>query len=313
MKKYSISYYSGQALAIILIVLVVAVIIALAILSRTMSDTTRTVSEQSSAEALEVSDSVLNSISGVSLDDIELYAKSVFGETASFDSGIIFEGDDVGTLLNNFVTDPSIIFGTEECAIADTSISFEVTDPEDKFEVDQDDVFGFVFPAQDVSYSCDNLRLSGIESNGGDAGLVASRFYAVDDNDDGLIDQLKPYEEDDILGYCLFSPCPSSPWQYSWISNPSGSLDVDIQSQLFDSTDYYIREVRLRSIDAPIEFQVGFEPSGCNSGFRMIKVTASAVCNGAFRAKSVVINENDPAPAIFDYVLFNGSGLLQHQ
>ena len=52
--------YSGQALAIVMIVIVVAVVIGMAMLSRTLRDQQLTVQEQTSAEALELSDSVID-------------------------------------------------------------------------------------------------------------------------------------------------------------------------------------------------------------------------------------------------------------
>ena len=96
MERYSrrTTKYSGQALAIAMVVLVVSSLIAISIYSRTMKDKGLTLEERASAEALEVSDVILNKLTLYpvqevikALVDIELVSGEDYN--ASLKEGIV--------------------------------------------------------------------------------------------------------------------------------------------------------------------------------------------------------------------------------
>lgn len=325
LKNFSNGKYQGQALAIVLIVLVVAVIIGLAILSRTLKDSRRVVNEQESAESIEIADTALDALKDITLEEFAEYAEgpgisvcNPGGAIQNYDfftHGCEIKSDQMGTFLSHFGAgyDVAGVFNTINSDLQNQCISelsgyrlkFEPADAQDEFEIAKDSMFAYVpngnaptDPACQV-----NISASSVGSNNGR--LINANVYLQRDATSGLVSNYKEYEYNDIRGYCFQGGCATN----GWSDGGSGiSVNARVQS---GGQDYYINEIRLRALHTTMRVSATTTPSGCVPLGTYMKISAIVNCGDNSRGKEIVVSNDQWAPQIFDYVLFNGDGELR--
>lgn len=310
-----INVYKGQALAIVMIVLIVAAVIGMAMLSRTISDKQRVVEEKSSAEALEVSDSLLDVVRGVSLEEIQSACISAGSEGVDSESGCIV--DDETQSLDIFLEEAGIAnsvldgFDTCEGDTSEISMAVSLATMEDELEVRSNSVRSFVLGGQIPTDDACTLNLSFEQRGTENAGVIISKVYAKDYTD-GIPSEYKPYDFDDMKGYCFGSGCPGleSNMSGSWVEQAEETI-VSIPLKDIDVNDYQLDEVRIRPINGVVALKSEIVPANCIPDTEMVKIIVAATCSGAYRAKSIQIPQQEWALPLFDYVLFNGGGILQ--
>lgn len=338
-KKSATKKYSGQVLAIVLVVLFVGVIIALALLARTMSDERQTVEERRSAEALQAADTILNSVKAVDFDDLmawlndpssdEGYSNVCLdgqGDYSFPTTGCVLTGMDELEVFTDRFGLQSFYSAIEESLLGtESSCKFEnaesvgeavklVMKPfgeEDLLEIDKDSVFAFVYGASNTG-PC-SVRLSALPIQRDlPSGVVYTAIYATQTG--GVISDYKPYEFSDIVGQCLDNNCAggSGDW-VGWYTDPATPFGEFQEHNIpniksFNGINYFLHEIRVRPVGTDIFLRRG----GDCPKEELLWAETNVTCDDQYRALHFVLSGQEWAPALFDYVLFNGSGTLRY-
>jgi hypothetical protein len=313
MKNIFAKKYEGQALAVIMIVLVVAVVIGMAMLSRTLKDRERVTEEKTSAEALEFSDSILDVVKGTPVEKIEeVCANPDFG-------GGLEEGCEVKgvSAVENFLTEAGVStsfldsFGQCTGNGSDVEMSISLAGSDDDYEIRPDTVRAFVLRQQTPDPAACTLDLEFEPRGSENAGVAVSRVYASGYDANGVPSDYKPYDYDDTVEYCLFrsgDTCPDgTEFSDSWVPLQSGdTLSVPLTS----SDGHALDEIRVRAVNSAVGVRSSLSSAQCVEDLEMVKIVVAANCTGSYRAKELQIPQQEWAFPVFDYVLFNGNGVL---
>lgn len=313
----SIKVYKAQALAIVMIVLVISAILGMAMLSRTLKDTQQLASEKSSAEALEFSDSLLDTLKGTSVATLESVCENVnYGEGLRSSEGCSVKGvNSVKEFLDSAGVDSNAINVFDKCSNDNSQVelSAKLAGPEDSLEIPSDGIRSIVVRGQTPAAGCSvTFR---VEPRGSSFGTVmVSQVYARNYTN-GVPAQYKPYDYTDINQYCIHltgrSCADNTDGDGAWIPIESGApITVSLANKTSGGVSYPIDEVRLRAIGGTVAVSTSVSPASCIQNWEMVKITAGANCTGAYRAKEIQIPQQESAISLFDYVLFNGEGVL---
>lgn len=72
--------------------------------------------------------------------------------------------------------------------------------------------------------------------------------------------------------------------------------------------------MRIRPIGGDVSVTRSYLPDGCGGAeSTLFRVSTTINCSGNSRGKEFIISDQEWAPAIFDYVLFNGQGTLENR
>lgn len=312
----TVKRYSAQALAVVMIVLVISIVLGMAMLSRVLKDNIRSVDEKSSAEALETADSLFDAVKGTSIDDIKSVCASTEYGAADLSNGGVCRAQGMSS-VRQFLTDLGVegdaTSGLDNCQSENSTIEVKtaVAGPDDELEIESDSVRSFVLRGQVPNPNTCELRLT-LESRGNTvAGVMISRIYGKD-YVNGVATEYKEYDYADITPYCIFSTgadCASSSlFLNNWTAVSSGS---QISIPLTASGTYLLDEIRVRSVNSSVALKASLSNPGCIKDWEMIKMEVGANCTGSYRAKEVQIPQQEWALPVFDYVLFNGNGILK--
>lgn len=281
--------YSGQALAIIMVVLVISSIIGFSIFTRSLRDKRSTVQERYSAEALEVNDNILDYILQ-NTNEGEIPDLVIDQEYASDLSG---EFD----IRNKFDLSKLAV-----CGLDGTNNKYTVKlfygDNNTVYQVEPGQAFSFVVPENEaVPDACViNVKFQpeGIPDNTGFTKNIIFRTSSTGST-------IKDYDYSDAETYCLSTNCTNFeknpnyvPWDpATTLVIPAGGVNLD--------------RAQLIAINSRIRFT--YEPTAaCGNLFKTLILRSSATCNGVFRSKEAIIPVHRAHFSIFNYVLFNGSG-----
>jgi type II secretory pathway pseudopilin PulG len=310
--------YSAQALAIVMIVLVISIVLGMAMLSRVLKDSARTVDEKSSAEALELADSVFDAVRGTSMSELKaVCGQAEYGATDITDGGECKASGvtQVRAFLEDVGVGSDATVGLENCQDTSSTVEIKtsVADAEDDYEIRPDSVRSFVLKGQTPNPLACELVLT-VEPSGSSVGaLTVSKIYGRN-YVNGFAGELKPYSYNDTTAYCLYnggSDCSAnSNLLNSWTPVASGS---EIRIALAPSGGYNLDEIRVRAVNSTLNIKSAVTTPGCIKDWEMVKMEVGANCTGSYRAKEIQIPQQDWALPIFDYVLYNGNGILQVQ
>lgn len=309
--------YEAQALAIIMIVLVISIVIGMAMFSRVLRDSQRVVSEKSSAEALETADSVLDRLKGVSVTTLkQTCSNAVYGGGLS--STVDCKAKGV-TAVNNFLSDlgvgGDISASLNNCSSENLEVTVSLSDANDELEMPADSVRAFVLRGALPSPAACNLNMSFRSLGDNVAGVQISQIWGRTYSG-GIPTDFETYGIDDVIQYCVHNQgvdCASNAnFLDSWTPILGGSnVSVSLNRVLVAPLTYkYLDEVRVRAVGGSVAMKYSLSSSNCIPNTEMVKITASANCTNASRAKEVQIPQQDWASSIFDYVIFNGKGSL---
>lgn len=309
--------YSAQALAITMIVLVVSAIIGLSIYSRISRDKRLTVDERASAEALEISDLVVEKLSGYEADEI-LDGVVKLGKTMTYPSGVSVkesrDTDEISALFR--------ILGTEN--IFET-VGFCLPSQGNEYNLvvkEAEASSPYEVPAGQIwSLPIGNANLSGcnlmIQVSKGDtrSGFSITKLYAKDYDATGKAGEYKRYGDNDVTNYCFSdngTECNDKDSLLdTWVLySPSSPINISL-SEVVDG--YKLDTVIVRAVGGNIGVYYNMANStgdSCMDGFRMIELRASAYCNGIYRGKEILIPQKKWHSPIFDYAIFNAEGAL---
>jgi hypothetical protein len=306
--------YTAQALAIVMIVLVVAVIIGMAMFSRTLKDTQQITQQKSSAEALEFADSVLDIVKGTSATKIKTVCNdTTYGQGLTSTNGCVADGNtNVSKFLNDLGVTSSSLNILNKCSSQNSSVQVtaQLAKSTDDYEISRDNVRSFVLGSQTPTPAACTLNLT-LEPRGGRVvGAMISKIYARN-YVSGFPQEYKSYSTTDSTQYCVYqngSSCADNPnMTDQWVplqSNTSLTISLGAVS------GYPLNQIRVRAIGGALGLKYSFSTSGCVQDTEMVKIVVAANCTGTYRAKVIQIPQQDWASPIFDYALFNGTGVL---
>jgi hypothetical protein len=305
--------YSGQALAIVLVLLLVATIIGFALYARSIRESERLIGEKASAEANELVETVIGAIGMADYTDVtSVGSLDKLGCTES-------DLDEPEGCRKRSITVPELqdIVGTmtgKGEAINLEDFNRGVTDfcfaeimmrhglEDDEVVVEKDETYSISFAGVtnwDPPGGCvARFQMQGIES--GAYGFVMSTFY----RESGANGKFKNYEVipiRDIIG--LRYGGGGSNWQnYTPLSDlvfPTSYPGIKNGS--------YLNEVRFTAVGG--SSSLTWQLRNCNIDAYVV-MEVGATCQNRYVGKRFTIPSEPFAPSIFDYVLFNGEGEL---
>ena len=284
--------YSGQALAIIMVVLVISSIIGFSIFTRSLRDKRSTVQERYSAEALEVNDNILDYI----------LQNTNEGEIPDLVIDQEYASDGVNNIRNLLNMGDNLFNKLTVCSLDGTNNKYTVKlfygDNDTVYQVEPGQAFSFVVPEKEaVPDACViNVKFQP-EDIPANTGFTINKIYRTSPTGATI----KDYDYSDAETYCLSTNCTNfekDPNDVSWdpattLVIPAGGVNLD--------------RAQLIAINSRIRFT--YEPTAaCKNLFKTLILRSSATCNGVFRSKEAIIPVHRAHFSIFNYVLFNGSG-----
>jgi len=284
--------YSGQALAIIMIVLVVSSIIGFSVFNRSLRDKKSAIQERDSGEAYEVVDILLDTMLQYSSEEW-MDGRIAFKETYET-NGATFNLQNLLALYNpDFDIDSLNMCKVEEGSNKYT-LKLDFGNADTMYQVEPGQSFTFLVPAgQAPGPSCEitvNFVTSNLPDN---TGFMLNKIFRTPDY---TSEQIAVYKYTDADTFCL-STCSNFTKNPSIPTSPS-SFTIPMPSG--------IDRAQIIAINNPIQFQ--FSTNNCGDMFRTLVLRTSATCNGVYRAKEIIVPVHRAHFSIFNYVLFNGNG-----
>lgn len=316
--------FKAQALAIVMVALVISSVIGVAVFSRMSKDKKLAVEEQNSAEAAEISGSVLDVLAGADIQELE---------SAINDPGISLPIQDLGGIkkfMNNSLnlTESANALPEDDgwCEGATSgeentyvTLNVDTAEAEDFVEVQPGSVLAYNLVGAEfdtATYPICNLQL-GFEAREND-GVVFAIKYAYDSS---------LGNEDVFKGYCAFTDGTTDCSIISSV-DPQSSLTDNMVDLAWTSPSYALvtpidlitehgnglREVRILPIRGvvAVSTEVLNDPSCINKQFSPIMVTADATCQGSNRASEMTLpgSGNLGYSPLFDYGIYD-NGFFQ--
>jgi len=301
--------YQGQALAISMIVLVVCAILGISMYSRVVKDRRLVLNEKISTEALEIADSLLDSLSTISVATLreQIDEEEGFMEVKGW--------SDVNTFLDSLGLSNSIQ-NLDVCQQGNSSVNILIEEGtiEDSVEIRPNEARAFRIEGKSVSSSCSlgvYLKPEGTVSSG----VIVKKIYGQNYLD---TPDYKIYEEDDIEAYCFSEDgfdCNSSNFSpnANWIKIDDGgdTLDIDLTET---KSGYSLDEIRIIPIGGVVGISAGISPDDCmpSEDLGTIRIVANVTCQDIYRAKEVFVPDDGVGSfsSLFDYTVYNNIGLL---
>jgi hypothetical protein len=304
--------YQGQALAVIMIVFVVASILGLSIYSRTIRDTKRIAFEKSSAESYEISESIIESLRGVSITELEeACSDSRFGgDLRSVEGCRVLGIQDV----NEFLLSLGVSFNVDnigKCSTESSTVEIlaSIATDQDEIEIGEHSSRAYIFKGQTPNPTSCNLNMIFDPKGNNTAGFSVMKKYVSDNT--GLLKTYSSYQINDIQQYCVHkqgADCTSNTNLLgTWTPIQSGSILGVSLSPVSGNT---MEEVRISSFSGTVGVRTTVEPAQCVRDWEMVKIVVNANCSGANRGVEIQFPQNEWSLPIFDYVIYNGSGAL---
>ncbi len=312
--KMRMKKYSGQAIAIIMVVLVVATVIGASLYSRMIRNRGEIVDTRESQRALEQADTILDTFISSDLILLQVAITDLLGSEDSYTF------DSIGGLREFLMSkdiDATIIteFGNTSSWCEDSTSTIEITvgyaDANSPIEYDVGEVMAINLGSVNMAtYPTCSANLTFTTAGSGDHLFTIKKVYMNKATGD-----VSPYQLTHMQLYCLTSDsivancgqgvvAPStSPSPILQKFTSGGSLSIP----LTEANLYEVRVIPLKE-----KLGVAMVPSNCGNVLNNYTVRTKVVCKGDSREKEVVIpNQNNMGyPAIFDYTIYNANGTL---
>lgn len=313
--------YQGQALAITMIVLVVSALLGLSIYSRSLKDQILTMEERASAEALEITDVVLDKLTIHSINEVVNEMVEVHGEALG-EEGIVLTDSKTEEEITELFQRLGLLGGASTvssllspvCPVGEEEgnqyqLTIKEADEDTWLEIPAG--IGWGLPAGDLLKGEDppcELNLN-VEPRGSDrSGFVVIKIYC--NYDDGELVNCDEYELRSFDKHCFSSDdidCNNDNFEGIWERfNPGGDDRVKINMSALDAPT----EIRVIPVGSTIAISYGFDNDACLEGLRLFQLRATANCFGVYRGKELLIPEREWHDPIFDYVIFNNEGSI---
>ncbi len=310
--------YSGQAIAIIMIVLVVATVVGASLYSRMVTNTGEIVDTRESQRALEQADSILDVFISSDLPTLQGILSNLLIANAGEKkfTSVMDTNPDVGlkgflgTQIDTTILD-NVRSVTGWCEPPEKGSSIEITisyaDQNHVVEYNVGDVVAINTANVNMATLDDACRIRlDLTARGNGDSLFSTKYVYMDSN--GVV----PYKLDDMELRCVkntgdVAQCGSG------IVAPTDSIveriasggSITINPKL--SNLYEFRLLPLKE-----KLGVAVIPQSCGNVFNNYAIRAKVTCKGDTREKQVVIPSvnNMGYSALFDYTIYNANGTL---
>jgi hypothetical protein len=329
--------YEAQALAIAMVVLVISSLIAISVYSRSTKDKGLTLEERASAEALEVSDLLLDKLTAFPITEVItiLAEESELGveDSLDFNKGIIVkeQSGSNGEGITNLFSRLGILEGTATisdmisplCPVSEgSSNEYQITlltaDENTYYEIRPGQVWSL--PSRAILLGRDDCMLNMKVAIRGDSKAGFSLIKSYCKYEEGTLNwqECRGYEGEDITNYCFGSAeeCNNDSdfddlgnWQKYQSETTLGPISMGPTTGVPVEEYQYPTEIRIKAVGGTIGISYKL-PEQCVPDFRMFLIRATANCSGVYRGKEILIPEQKWHTTIFDYVFFNGEGSM---
>lgn len=300
--------YSGQAIAIIMIVLVVTAVIGASLYSRMVRNKGEVVDTRESQKALEQAGNVLDAFTTLDLRSLQ----SFLSEQLILNDGQVVLGS-VPDLENFFnkgglldTLDLNLLNLGEGGSCSEPVVTITYAQPTDGIEYGVGDAMAINIGGVTIPLGC-QAEIFFYTAGSGDH--LFSTKYVYMDNDGNV----QPYELDDMELYCLNSSgssdcgdesvAPTSSIKQKLVSGGSIILDFASHPNLYEFRILPLKE----------KIKIGFNGNDqCGHVLDNYLIKSTVSCTGQERTMQVVIPSvmNMGYSALFDYTIYNSSGAL---
>ena len=301
--------YSGQAIAIIMIVLVVAVVIGGSLYSRVVRNKGEVVDTIDSQKALEQAGNVLDAFVAIDLSSLQnlisQQLKSSPNEEIILDN--LSKINEFLLLLNSEDNlDLSLLDLGNDNLCSEPVVNITYAQLTDGIEYEVGNVMAINVGGRSIPSGC-QAQLSFYTSGSGDHLFTTETLY-MDSNG-----SVHPYSLEDMELYCLnnlnsyncgdgiISPTSS----IKEVLMPGEGINIDFSE--------YPNLYEFRIVPLKEKIRIGLNGNeSCNRFFDNYLIKSTVNCNGQERTMQVVIPNviNVGYYSIFDYTLYNSSGIL---
>lgn len=298
--------YSGQAIAIIMVVLVVAAVIGASLYSRMTRNKGEVVDTRESQKALEQAGNVLDAFTTSDLPSLQNLLSRKLSEDD--DGKIVLDNiGAIGAFLQELGGDQMTLgllgFG-ESGSCSEPVVTITYAQASDGIEYGVGDVMAINVDGVDIPEGC-VATLTFYTAGSGDH-LFTTKYVYMDDNRD-----VQPYELEDMKLYCLNSTgsnceeesvAPPDSIEGTLASGGNIILNVD-QPNLYEFRILPLKE----------KVKIGLQGNAaCNHLLDNYSIKSTVICTGQERTMQVVIPNaiNMGYPSLFDYTIYNSSGIL---
>ncbi len=304
--------YSGQSLAIVMVLVLVGAVIAFAVYSRLSSP--KIVEQRASSEANELTEAIIGLLStseydnlregevldvlGCSLEDLYepngcAASNLSLGDIEDFFSHLGLENLDLSSFGIDFLED-------DEYCLSELVLRYRLA--HEGVMINTDEVYSIL--VKDVDWS--SCHVDFVMENKDAKGFLMSTLYSSYDLD-GNITGYKDYDMSDTQGF-LYDYSEEENWE-EYSSGTEVLTFSQTELPVYKGGDV-LREVRFKSLGGVSSLRWESVGEGCELK-EHIFVLVGATCGGKYVGKYFVIPGDSFAPAVFDYVLFNGQGELR--
>jgi len=299
--------YSGQAIAIIMVVLVVAAVIGASLYSRMVRNKGEVVDTRESQKALEQAGNVLDAFTTLDLPSLQ----NLLSEKLSSDEDGIITLENIGD-IRTFLEDLSnqmdlglLGLGGEGGSCSEPVVTITYAQASDGIEYGVGDVMAINVDGVSIPAGC-VATLTFYTAGSGDH-LFTTKYVYMDN--DGNV---QPYKLEDMELYCLNSTggncgegsvAPIESIEGTLASGGSITLNFADYSNLYEFRILPLKE----------KVKIGLQGNAaCNHLLDNYSIKSTVICTGQERTMQVVIPNamNMGYPSLFDYTIYNSSGTL---
>ena len=296
--------YSGQAIAIIMVILVVAAVIGASLYSRMIRNKGEVIDTRESSKALEQSGNILDAFITT---DIRTLQDGLYEELTNAGGKITIEAtslDDLTGGIEGYFGEIGLELELEELTMdascSNYKMSFEFAPPSEGPEYNVGDVMAInlsnVTPPENCEVSLNFPQY-------GEKIFTVKEVYS-----DGGVGY-KPYELAHMKVYCLLQGsdnCAGMSPTTSFENWSKPTLTYDIHSLKEEG----LVELRVMPLKGTIE--IGVSSVGCDNIFDQFLIKATSICSGQERTMQVIIPSatNYGYDPMFDYTIYNSNGAL---
>lgn len=294
--------YSGQAIAIIMVILVVAAVIGASLYSRMIRNKGEVIDTRESSKALEQSGNILDAFITI---DIRTLQDGLYDKLTEEGGKITIEATRLDDLTDNIVA----YFGEIGLELEELTMDASCSNYKMSFE--------FALPSEGPEYNVGDvmaINLSSVPTV--QSGCEVDLNFPSGDNKIFTVKEVyshvsgvgyAPYRLEDMEVYCTNNCRGMSPTTSfeEWMTKPILTYDM------YALKNSGLTELRVIPLKGTIEIGVSSSPQ-CNNIFDQFLIKATSICSGQERTMQVIIPSatNFGYDPMFDYTIYNSNGAL---